>query len=151
MRTWISNDVVQNALRSKQVVELEKSGLIYSISDDFEYCLIIGEHNAWQINGEGWRDSNEPPQNNLDARRVLNFFNYNPSKKQESWFKIFIPFKYEISKIEKNKDQYFLITASRTLVGHFSTHNQLMWSVVTGLSQQEQEIESKFLSIENCG
>ena len=81
MRTWISNDVVQNALRSKQVVELEKSGLIYSISDDFEYCLIIREHNAWQINGEGWRDSNEPPQNNLDARRVLNFFNYNPSKK----------------------------------------------------------------------
>ena len=149
MSTWISNEAVQNALKNKKILELENSGLIYSISDDFEYCLVIREHNAWQISGEGWLDSNELADDMVNARHVLNFFNYNPINKQESWFKIFVPISFEISKIEKNKNQYYLITGSRTLVGHFSVHNKLMWSVMTGFAQQEEEIERKFLSIEN--
>jgi hypothetical protein len=142
MKDWIDNEVVENALKNKSKIDLEKSGVQFCVSDDFKYCILIRRHSAWEIKKEGWRDANEAPKQGETSRWVLNFY-----KKGSSWFKMFVPMKHNITKIESKGKKFRIITKGETISGIFSSHDNLMWDVMTGNAEKETEIESKFFLI----
>jgi hypothetical protein len=142
MKNWIDDELVEKALKTKSIKDLKKSGVKFCISDDFKYCILVRKHSAWEIKKEGWRDANEPPKKGETSRWVLNFY-----KKGSSWFKIFVPLKYEITGFEEDGKKYKIITKKESIIGKFSSHESLMWDVMAGNAEKETEIEEKFLLI----
>lgn len=141
MEDWIENELIEDALKSKSLINLEKSGLKFCISTDFNYCILARRHHAWETE-KGWREANEAPTDKKLSRWVLNFY-----KKDSSWFKIFAPLKYNIKKIEADGEKFKIITETETIIGNFASHDALMWEVLTGNAEKEAEIEKKFMLI----
>ncbi len=53
---------MHNAQSAGDMTSLEESGVQYCMSPDYTYCIVIRDHAAWYIEGEGWRDGNYPPK-----------------------------------------------------------------------------------------
>lgn len=147
MSGWIENEQVERALKERSVQEIEQADVKFFISDDFSYCVLVRRHSAWEVGDGGWRDANQPPKEGESWRWVLNFYHYSREQEQSSWFKIFVPLKYEVLGMEAAGDSYSIITVNGAITGKFSSHSSLMWSLMTGNAETEAEIERKFLLV----
>lgn len=143
MNHWIDHQEIENALKKKSISELTKSGVVFCVSDNYEYCILLRKHSAWCVPSEGWRDANEPPSDN-SGRWVLNFYKLNSISKAYDWFKLFVPEKYPLTSINAMGDFYHLVCDHRTVIGKFSAFDSLMWDLMTGNAETEIEIERKF-------
>lgn len=144
MSTWIKNEEITNLLKNNSSEGIKKFGTNICVSDDFEYCLLLRLHDAWEIDREGWRNSNSSPDANSKGRLVLNFYHYMKDRDGSSWFKIFVPIKYSNIALKSNGDTYEIITDSETIIGKFDRHDRLMWDCITGHAEPESEIGMKF-------
>ena len=147
---WVDNEEIFDSLRNKSNTLFNKLEDQVCVSENFEYCLLIRTHEAWHVENQGWRDSNNKPDNKDNGRLILNFFKVDKNDGIESWFKIFLPLKYNDYKllaIEKNN--YKIITGNNEIVGKFDSFDSLMWNFITGNAEQETEIEYKFIKIGN--
>lgn len=147
---WIDNEEIFNSLRDKSNTLFNKLGNQVCVSENFEYCLLIRSHVAWNIENQGWRDSNNKPNEKDNCRLVLNFFKIDRNNGIESWFKIFLPLKhkdYKLITIEKNN--YKIVLENNEIIGKFDSFDSLMWDLMTGNAEQENEIENKFNKINN--
>ncbi len=147
MQDWIEDKIVNQALKEESKKEIEKTGVKFCISNDFQYCILVRKHHAWEIEGEGWRDRNLPPELDDTWRWTLNFYHFEKATKNSWWFKMFVPLKYKIVKIEQVDDEYKIITDLEIIIGKFSSYYILSRNVLTGNAETEEEIERKFLDI----
>jgi hypothetical protein len=143
MNYWIENQEIENALRKKSINELLKVGVLFCLSDSYEYCVVLRRHSAWQVKSQSWRDANEPPSDN-SGRWVLNFYKFNPSAQACSWFKLFVPIEFTITSIHTVEDSYHLVSNHKTVIGKFDAFDNLMWDILSGNAETEEEILRKF-------
>jgi hypothetical protein len=147
MADWIDNESVFIALRSGDFSVLRASGYRYCLSQDQRSCVLVREHSAWLVPAEGWRDSNDAPKGEI-GRAVLNFFVTPANGSPGVWFKCFLPLSLEITSLEADTaGNYVLQTRDATYKASFSRIPSLMWKLMTGDAEKENDIEAKFQSI----
>ncbi len=143
MNHWIDNLEIENALKKKSINELAKAGALFCVSDSYEYGVVLRKHSAWHIKSQGWRDANESSSDN-SGRWVLNFYKLNSLSNACDWFKLFVPEDFAITSIRTEGDFYHLVSEHHTLTGKFDAFDRLIWDVITGHAETEEEIVRKF-------
>lgn len=147
MNIWIENDEIIEALKTKSAQNLINKKAIFCISKDFEHCVLLRKHAAWEISGEGWRDGNYPSKQGGDSRWILNFFYHNHQRQNGFWFKMFVPLNKNIVSLKSENEFFKIITDSMVLSLPYSSFEKLMWDVMSGEAEAEKEIEKKFNSL----
>lgn len=150
MSLWIDNEAVSKAQVSGNLSAIIKSGVQYCMSPNRKYCILVREHSAWHVEGEGWRDANNPPENEESGRQMLNFFKLQNNSEIGIWFKVFVPQSMIIREIKSvNGECCEVIIGSECHRLSYSRIEDLMWDVMTGNAEQEDEIETTFSKIWN--
>ena len=148
MANWINNEQVFSALKSGDFILLSASGYRYCVSQDRRSCVLVREHSAWNVRGEGWRDSNIAPSQGETGREVLNFFVTPVNGSPGVWFKCFLPLDLDITALRADaEDNYILQAQGATYKAAFSRIPSLMWELMTGDAEKENDIKTKFRSI----
>ena len=143
MDNWITNEEIIEALKNKDLKAI--SNLNFCVSGNFDTCLFVRQHEAWEIPNEGWRDNNSKPSPDSKTRDVLNFIQLSQDEIiDNTWFKVFIPEK--LGEIQLSTDSnYFQIKHNQGIIkGEFSNVSSLMWDLMSGNAEPEKEIEEKF-------
>lgn len=143
---WIENEKVFEAMKNKSSTFFNELGNWISVSDDYNFSILIRNHNSWFIENQGWRDANEKPTKPENGRLVINFYKLDRNTGNTKWFKAFIPIKYsENCKIESfNNDKYRIRSANGEIIGNYKNFDSLMWDLINGKAEKEFEIENKF-------
>lgn len=144
MSTWVTDDEVIEAMQSKSAELLIDRRIKFCMSDDFQYCVVLKEHAAWQVTDGGWRYGNYPPEENEGGRPVLSFLHSKQLTKAGFVFRAFVPQKHAVTLLENNMDSYRIKTESEIFEGKYGFLEKLMWDVVLGWAEPEEEIEKKF-------
>ncbi len=139
---WIDNEEIIEILKNSSENRLLKLGDRVCYSDDFKYCLLVRNHASWEISGKGWRNANYLPENEGNGRLILNFYNYNKEKDKSSWFKIFIPKKYENVRLKNLGNKYKIIVDNKELIGEFKNHFNFMREFMTGFAESEELLKA---------
>jgi hypothetical protein len=148
MNRWIDNETVEQALVSGDLSSLIESGVQFCMSPDRAYCVLIRDHAAWYVEGEGWRDGNYPPEEDAVGRPALNFFKRQMGDEQGFWFKIFIPNSVTIGGLTSVNEQFCeLAVGSYQCRIAYNSLDGLMWDIMTGNAEPEEEIEATFSKI----
>lgn len=115
------------------------------MSPDRHYCVLIRDHASLYIEGKGWRDSNYPPKINETGRAMLNFYKKISDEGPGFWFKVFIPNSVIISGLKDVDGKYCEITTgAEQWQIYYKKLKGLMWDVMTGHAQSEEDIENTF-------
>ncbi|WP_339727782.1 hypothetical protein [uncultured Gimesia sp.] len=150
MSLWIDNEVVNKAQKNGDFSAIIESGVQFCMSPDRKYCILVRDHSAWHVEGEGWRDSNDPPENEESGRQMLNFFKCQIDSEIGIWFKAFIPQDEAIRDIESVDDECceVIIGSERHRI-YYTKIDGLMWDLMTGNAVTEDEIKTTFSKIWN--
>lgn len=142
MTLWIEDDVVYDALGSGNDGSLLASGVPFCVSEDRRCCVLVREHSAWLVRGEGWRDANSPPGLGEQGRLVLNFYRAQQDECTGVWFKAFVPIREGLVELALAGESSCTIRgAVHELHLRFDGIDRLMWQLMTGHAQPEEEIE----------
>jgi hypothetical protein len=141
MNNWISDELVKEMFRQKNTKALEEAGVLFCVSDSFEHCVLIRNHNSWQTD-EGWYSSNAQAGKGDTSRPMLNI--YGKTAETGFWFPLFIPLKYEVLRLETQGDRYNIITDQEIISGGFAGLELLGFDAMRGFEVTETEIEECF-------
>lgn len=145
MSTWIDDDSIREAMGGDDLSALEESGMLYCITPDKLCCLFVREYDSWYIEGEGWRCGNYPPESNDSGRLKIVFLKRQSGKDIGFGFNAFIPKSINISNIELEDDDRFVVTIdSKKRYVSCNRALGLHIDLMTGNAQPEAEIENKF-------
>lgn len=143
MKSWISKSEIINGLIKKDTSVFKHWKGPYCISDDYKTCLFIQKHEAWGNQNEGWRDRNAPPEKSSSGREMINIIHLDQDN-NSIWFKMFIPLKLKTVSLQLKGSLYEISSQVKTYKGEFENLKNLMFKVLSGNAQTEDEIENKF-------
>lgn len=148
MIRWIDDDSVKYAQATGDLSSLLASGVQFCMSPDRTYCVLIRDHGAWTVEGEGWLDANRPPEDAASGRAMMNFYKRQSGGDQGFWFKIFVPNAVKIHGIvgiDANSCEVATDSGQRRIA--YDRLGHLMWEVLTGKPQPEKKIEASFAKL----
>jgi len=141
---WISNEQVEMALEQQKPLKItNEESVLICYSDEYNYCILERYHQAWETES-GWRDSNSPPDNEQNGRKVFNFYAYDREDEYSSWFKMFVPSNLTIERIISEGEFYTIETSAGTIRSTFENIEEIMFDVISGDAETEEEIAKKF-------
>ena len=143
---WIENEKVFEAMKNKSSTFFDELSNWISVSDDYNFSILIRNHKAWFIEDQGWRDANEITTNPKDGRLIINFFKLERDNGNTKWFKAFIPIKFtDNCTIQSlNNNRYKISSSNGKIIGSYEKFDSLMWDMISGKAEKEIEIENKF-------
>jgi hypothetical protein len=95
-----------------------------------------------------WHDANDAPEGDGGSRLMLNFFQASSQDQPGLWFKAFIPLDTPIDSLQaRDADHYQMTSSGRRWTGQFSAIPRLMWDLMSGDGQSEQDIARRFALI----
>jgi hypothetical protein len=120
---------------------VEESSL-RAVNDTLDFLVVIRDHDAWFIDGEGWNDANAPVAPGGVGRQVVNYYDRN------SWSKLPVPTSCRIQTVTYD-GMVFLFSTSRGEIR--STPRQVWLAVqdsISGRLLSEEEIEHNFRKLD---
>ncbi|MDF1699926.1 MAG: hypothetical protein P1V36_02025 [Planctomycetota bacterium] len=145
MTRWIDDAAVRHAQETVDPGALLAAGVPHAMSPDGRYVVLVRDHAAWHIEGEGWRDSNSPPEAGAEGRPVLNFSELPVGDDAGLWFKTLLP--ASVAQLEfaaVDAEHCLLGTASGTHPLSYRRFGEVMLHVATGNAQSEADLERAF-------
>lgn len=148
MSRWISDEQVNRAQETGDFSALEANEIPFCMSPDRTYCILVRDHAAWQIEGEGWREGNYAPGQDGEGRCVINFFKCQRGDDTGFWYKTLVPTAVRIVGLRSVDSTCFEVaTENASLKAAYSRLDGLMWDLMTGNAQTEDDIEAAFAGI----
>ena len=142
---WIEDQIVENALKAGDTHIVDEAIVKYCMSNDNTYCVVIREHSAWYVDGDGWNEGNFPPKKGEEGREMLNFYKKQVGDDNGFWFKVFIPSSVKIIELKTiSNDKYVIKTDKDQYELNYNDIDGLMWDLMSGTGVEEDEIESNF-------
>jgi len=148
---WIENSEVENALKSQDFDVFNSRGILFCNSSDYKYCIFIRTHSAWKVSKTGWRDANSSPEEGELGRGMINFAKIQKDDEPGFWFKTFIPLSVEPNLLKcSGNNEYELHATNDIYRANFKDVPSLMWKLMTGSEQSEEDIKERFSVIWNA-
>ena len=143
---WLSNAEIRSMLERgnrQAVLAYVHESPLRAVNADCTFLVMVRDHDAWFLEGQGWHDANRPV-GNIDGscRQMINIY------EGGSWTKMPIPMSVRINSVKRDSDA-FVFTTSR---GEIRSPQRYVWLAVhdsmTGRGLSEEEIEHNFLKLE---
>lgn len=146
---WVDDDAVWAALRTGDLAALEAAGVLYCMSSSGQHCIVLRQHAAWHLEGQGWRDGNYPADEDAKGRLVVNFFFQPIQGEPGGWFKAFVPASVHPVRLSRTAAGCCTLESvdgiARTI--SFDRFEEVRWDLMTGNAQEEGDILSRFNEI----
>ena len=144
---WLADEEVRSLLRSGDPAQLRayaEGSPLRAVNDDGDVILVVvRDHRAWFIEGQGWHDANEPPRPGGAARQMLNCFT------RDSWAKLPVPASVRIRSVAWDGEAFVFDTSPGAAIR--STPRQVWLAVqdsVTGRALSEERMEHNFRKLD---
>jgi hypothetical protein len=141
---WLPNDEVQSLLSGDPVrlrAFVDESPL-RAVNGELDFLVVVRDHDAWFIEGEGWHDANAPVDSGGVGRQMVNYYD------RDSWSKLPVPAAVRIESVSWDGEAFVFHTTRGPIR---STQRQVWLAVqdsITGRGLSEAEIEHNFRKLD---
>ncbi len=113
-----------------------------AVNDSLDFLVVVRDHDAWFIDGQGWHDANSPVAPGGVGRQMVNYYD------RGSWSKLPVPASVRIESVIWEGEVFVF----RTSGGPIRSTPQQVWLAVqdsmTGRGLSEAEMEHNFRKLD---
>jgi hypothetical protein len=141
---WLSYDEVRSLLSgdSDRLRAYVDESPLRAVNGALDFLVVVRDHDAWYIDGQGWHDANAPVAPSGVGRQMINYYD------RTSWSKLPVPASDRIHSVCWDGEA-FVFRASRGPIR--STPRQVWLAVqdsITGRALSEFQIEQNFRKLD---
>ncbi len=142
---WLSYDEMQSLLHGdpERLREHATESPLRAVNDALDFLVVVRDHDAWFIEGQGWHDANAPIDDGGIGRQMINYYD------GKSWSRLPVPSSIRIESVCWDGEAFVF----RTSRGPIRSTARQVWLAVqdsmTGRALSEAEIESNFRKLDS--
>ncbi len=137
---WLPITEVQELLADNHEALLAYVGEspLWAVNADHDFLVVVRDHDAWFIEGQGWHDANRPVAEDGVGRQMINYYD------RRSWSKLPVPSSLRVDSVVWDGKEFLFSTSW----GEIRCSPRQAWLAVqdslTGRGLSEEEIEHNF-------
>lgn len=141
---WLAVGQVQKLLSgdTTQLQEYVTESPLRAINADLDFLVAVRDHYAWFIEGQGWRDANQPAAEGKISRQAVNYYT------RTAWCKLPVPVSVHIEAVTWDGDAFVFHTRQGEIRSAARQVRLAVQDSMTGRAQSEEQIEHNFRKLD---
>lgn len=151
---WLPNDTVFAMLKdaaagkAQQLKGFVAQSPLQCATPDGAQLIVVRDHDARLVEGEGWTDINRPPKSGGSTRQMINLYQHSAEDGSSSWSKMPVPEARRIQAVEWDGEHFAFSTAGGTVKCTPLHLKRAVGESISGRGQSEEVIERNFGKLE---